>query len=686
VKKTAWMVLASLVLCAGSLSADTVETVFFRQDMAAANEVPPVEGATASARAIIAAHVRRNDAGEVVSGIVDFDIQYTFGEPVSITGLHIHDGLAEANGPVVINSGITSGSPVAAEGTGDLFYQVRAESGDALTALIGLLANPQNYYVNLHTTTFPGGIMRAQLARADKLVLRAILDPANEVPPVEGLDAAGSGSILILASRDEQGAVTGGTVSFDVSYSFPGPVTLTGLHIHPAPAGTNGPVAINTTLRSTDADAIDVTSGVVRRRIEVTSGPALDALRLIYSQPSEAYLNIHTTANTSGALRGQLQATSETSFQLAMSPANEVPPIEGLEASALAKVTVHVTRNTAGIVTSGTTLFDVIYQFPGSVEFRGFHIHSAAQGANGSVVIGSDLSSSNSVTDEDGVGNLFKIIDVGPANPGGVEALQSIVITPENQYLNLHTTVNTGGAIRGQLVSVPLPVPSIPSGGVVNAANAVGEAAASPGSLITIYGVYLARFTAAASADSNGLLPTNLAGAEVRIGSASAPLLYVSPLQINAQVPFDTAAGTQSVTVTTGGGVTAGESITVGTVSPAIFVVVKNADFSLATAANPVRAGDDLAIFATGLGAVSPAVASGQLAPPSPLSSTAVAATVTIGGVAAEVSSPTPVLAPGFAGVYQVNVRVAAGTPGGAQPLVLSIGGETSNSIAIAVE
>jgi uncharacterized protein (TIGR03437 family) len=682
------MVLASLVLCAGSLSADTVETVFFRQSMTTANEVPPVEGATASARAIIAAHVRRNDSGEVVSGVVDFDIQYTFGEPVSITGLHIHgpDAPAGVNASVVINSGITSGSPVAAEGTGDLFYQVRAESGNALAALIGLLANPQNYYVNLHTTTFTGGIIRAQLTRAEKLVLRSIMSPANEVPPVEGLDASGSGSIFIIASRDEQGAVTGGTVSFDVSYSFPAPVTLRGLHIHPGLAGENGPVAINSTLAQTDTDAIDVTSGALRRRVEVASGAALDALRLIYSQPAEAYLNIHTTANTGGAMRGQLEPTAETSLQLAMSPANEVPPIEGLEASALAKVTVHVTRNAAGEVTSGTAIFDVSYSFPGSVEFRGFHIHAAAAGTNGGVVIGSDLSSSNTVVDEDGVGNLYKIIDVGPTNANGLATLQSIVVTPENQYLNLHTTVHTGGAIRGQLISGPLPMPSIPAAGIVSAVNVAGVVAASPGSLITIYGANLARFTAVAAVGSDGRLPANLAGAEVRIGTASAPLLYVSPLQINAQVPFDTTAGTQSVTVTTGGGVSTGQNITVETVSPAIFVVVKNSDFSLVTASNPVQAGDDLAIFATGLGAVSPAVASGQPAPASPLSSSTAAAIVTIGGVAAEVSSPTPVLAPGFVGVYQVNVRVAAGTPAGTQPLSLSIGGQTSNSVSIVVQ
>ena len=196
----------------------------------------------------------------------------------------------------------------------------------------------------------------------------------------------------------------------------------------------------------------------------------------------------------------------------------------------------------------------------------------------------------------------------------------------------------------------------------------------------------MAWFTAVGYVVSGDRLPTNLGGAEVRIGTAIAPLLYVSPTQINAQVPFETQAGTQAVTVTAGGVLSAAETITVETVSPAIFVVVKNSDFSFVTASNPARAGDFLAIFATGLGSVSPPVATGQFSPISPLSSATTPATVTIGGVAAEVISPTPILAPGFVGAYQVNVQVAAGTPSGPQPLVLTIEGQTSNSVSVVIE
>ena len=101
--KTAWRILPTLTLFAVSLSADTVETIFFRADLSTANQVPLVTGVSASGRATIAAHARRNDAGEVVSGVVDFDVDYTFGSSVTVNGLHIHNGAAGANGPVVID-------------------------------------------------------------------------------------------------------------------------------------------------------------------------------------------------------------------------------------------------------------------------------------------------------------------------------------------------------------------------------------------------------------------------------------------------------------------------------------------------------------------------------------------------------------------------------------------------------
>ncbi len=101
--------------------------------------------------------------------------------------------------------------------------------------------------------------------------------------------------------------------------------------------------------------------------------------------------------------------------------------------------------------------------------------------------------------------------------------------------------------------------------------------------------------------------------------------------------------------------------------------------------ARPANRGEFISIFCTGLGVVTNSPASGAVAVISPLSETTALPSVTIGGVPAMVSFSG--LAPGFAGLYQVNVQVAENAPtGDAVELVLTIGGVTSNTVTIAVQ
>jgi uncharacterized protein (TIGR03437 family) len=398
-------------------------------------------------------------------------------------------------------------------------------------------------------------------------------------------------------------------------------------------------------------------------------------------------MNLHTSDNPGGAVRGQLQGTTETSFQVTMNPANEVPPIEGLDASALAKVSLFAPYDASGQITSGTVIFDANYTFPGNVVFRGFHIHDGVAGANGPVRIESGLSGTNTVTDEDGVGNLLFGINVGASNPNGLATLRSLLVSPENHYLNLHTSVNPGGAIRAQLAGAAA-VPTLSSNGIVNSTFAAGVNTSAPGSLVSIFGTDLARSTTGAVV-SNGRLATTLAGTSVRFGGIPAPLLFVSPTQINAQVPFEIAPGTRSVVINTPSGNVSGTDVTrllqVSAAAPAIFAAVKVSDFSVITAANPVEPNEPIAVFATGLGAGSPAVATGQLPPIEPLSDTIARPAATIGGINATVLAS--VLAPGLAGVNQVNVVVPPGAPSGSLVfLQLSVDGVLSNAFPISVQ
>ena len=223
--------------------------------------------------------------------------------------------------------------------------------------------------------------------------------------------------------------------------------------------------------------------------------------------------------------------------------------------------------------------------------------------------------------------------------------------------------------------------------GVVNAAsfNLTGFAGISPGSLVSIFGASLADATQAAV----GLpLSFSLASTSVTINGVPAPLLYVSPGQINLQAPFDLSGPAAQVVVSTAAGPSNTITVPLGAVQPGIFfdattglgAIIHNSDGRFTTE-RPARAGDFLQVYATGLGVVSPRVSAGFAAPLSPLSTTVAQPQVTIA------ARPAPVvfsgLAPGFAGLYQLTIQVPDGVPGGRQSVGLSVNGLRSNEVLL---
>jgi uncharacterized protein (TIGR03437 family) len=205
--------------------------------------------------------------------------------------------------------------------------------------------------------------------------------------------------------------------------------------------------------------------------------------------------------------------------------------------------------------------------------------------------------------------------------------------------------------------------------------------AASPGGLISIFGAALAASEQRATVDAQGKIPSVLGGASVRIGVLDAPLLYVSPEQINAQIPFEMTPGTYPLTVTTALGTSAPMSLRVTSTSPGVFVVARNADNSIVGAngaVSPVKIGDVLVIYATGLGAVTPQVPSGQLAPVNPIANTSAKPIVTIGGQTAQVVNS--VLSPNFVGLYQIGIVVPSGVALGLQTLMINVAGNTASA------
>jgi uncharacterized protein (TIGR03437 family) len=209
----------------------------------------------------------------------------------------------------------------------------------------------------------------------------------------------------------------------------------------------------------------------------------------------------------------------------------------------------------------------------------------------------------------------------------------------------------------------------------------------APGSLASLFGSGLA----------DGLaiplrlpLPASLGGLRVTVGGLTAPLLFVLPYQANLQLPFGLAPGTQPVEVTSLYGSVRFE-VTLDAAAPGIFLLgpssgaVLNQDGVLNSAVQPAARGSVLQVFATGFGEVAPAVGTGAQVPLSPLSRTVATVSATLDG------QPAPVqfagLAPGFAGLYQINVQVpAALAPHAAAQLVIRAGGLESNAAPVAVQ
>ncbi len=174
----------------------------------------------------------------------------------------------------------------------------------------------------------------------------------------------------------------------------------------------------------------------------------------------------------------------------------------------------------------------------------------------------------------------------------------------------------------------------------------------------------------------------------------AAPLYYVSPSQLEAIVPFETTGSVARIQVVNN--VTQSNYFTtfVYASTAGIFTqlqngqtpglgyiaAVHNATGQVVTPSNPAQPGEYIQVFATGLGEVTPAVQDGALAPPSltpsiyclnqPGTTCLVAAYIGSGLTEVPASVVYAGLAPTFAGLYQINLRIpSTGAPTGDQPL-----------------
>jgi uncharacterized protein (TIGR03437 family) len=285
----------------------------------------------------------------------------------------------------------------------------------------------------------------------------------------------------------------------------------------------------------------------------------------------------------------------------------------------------------------------------------------------------------------------------GPGGPGGGFTLTSRAFVG-GRTMAVDTTGTNAYAITASGLSIiPLagpttaqkPVPS--KGGAVNLASYTANVA--PNGLLSIFGSNFGTLATPATTP----LPLILGGTCVTLNNVALPLLLTSPTQINAQIPPNTAAGTYPLVIRSIANLaeSTSENVTVAKYAPAVFVdstgqiALFHANGQYVSTKNPATRDEPLTMYATGLGVTTGGtVTAGNVSPSSPL---AVSAPVLVyfgdpGYSQAGVIVDWSGLAPGFIGVYQLNLQIP-GThlDGNALPVTISIGGVSSPTTGPAV-
>ena len=248
--------------------------------------------------------------------------------------------------------------------------------------------------------------------------------------------------------------------------------------------------------------------------------------------------------------------------------------------------------------------------------------------------------------------------------------------------------------------------PAIGIGGVVSA-SAFGEfSSISPGTWIEIYGTNLAADTRGWTAsDFTGInAPTSLDGTSVTIGNQAAFVDYISPGQVNAQVPSNTSGGSQRVIVTTVAGESAALTVTVNAEEPGLlappsfdingtqYVVALFPDGTTyvlppssisGVTSRRAQPGDVITLYGVGFGSVTPSTPAGQTV--QELNTLAAPFQILLGQVEATLQYDG--LAPGAVGLYQFNLVVPNVTASDAVPVTFTLAGvEGTQTLYIAVQ
>lgn len=239
--------------------------------------------------------------------------------------------------------------------------------------------------------------------------------------------------------------------------------------------------------------------------------------------------------------------------------------------------------------------------------------------------------------------------------------------------------------------------------GVVNAGSyAPFTEGLSPGELLVLKGTNLAPNASIGAGDiaTTATWPTKLNGVQVLIDGISAPLYYVSATQLAAIVPY-AASQFSFATVQVNNNGSLSETITefVNPGTPGVFTnpadglgyaAALHADYSLITENSPAQPGENISVYLTGLGQVFPPISDGAPGSSSNFNNTVNTITASIDDPTTGTGTSAPVLysglAPGYAGLYQVNLNIPVGLTNGDNYLEIDVVNSAGNPTSVAEE
>jgi uncharacterized protein (TIGR03437 family) len=336
----------------------------------------------------------------------------------------------------------------------------------------------------------------------------------------------------------------------------------------------------------------------------------------------------------------------------------------------------------------------------------GAHLYVLTYGPNGTGPVDVIDTSTNTIVDMVSVGTGPSGVGI---SPDGTRAYVAIATNVTGDGAGAVTVIDTSNdTVVGTVAvgstpfgvaftsgsGVPAPPPNITSGGIV-------PATVQPGEWVSIYGTNLA----SSAATWTGNFPNSLGGTSVTIDGKPAYLSYVSPGQINLQVPTETATGAVPVAVTTAGG-TGSSTVTLAAFGPTFFLldglmhvagiilrpdgsgaygggaydVLGPTGNSLGYPTVAAKPGDAVELFGSGFGPTNPSVSPGKAfsgaAPttnPVTLHINKVSVTPTFAGLSG-------------AGLYQINLTVPSGLGTGEVPLQATVGGVETPDVVFSLQ